>query len=305
MYEILMTGASGFLGKKLIKKLESSGNRVTAISREEVDLSSFEAYRDVPKKKYNKILHLATWTRAGTFCQEYPGDQWLVNEQINLNILRFWRDYASEADFVAFGTSAAYNSEASPLRENDYLLGEPSRDYYGYSTTKVSLLHGLKSLNLQYGLKFQYFIPSMIYGPDYHTDGRTLHFIFDIMLKIYRHKILGCDIYLWGDGSQKREILYIEDAVDIISAFINSEEVGVFNLNSGQSFTIKEIAFNVCSILNVNKNKIMFDISKGIGAKSKLLSNEKINKKFKFNFTPLNVGLENTLNWVIKNYENL
>jgi GDP-L-fucose synthase len=305
MAEILMTGSSGFLGRALLIALESRGHAVTCLTREMVDLSEPGASLNIPRKSYDVILHLATWTRAGRFCREFPGDQWLVNDQINLNMLKFWKEFCLSSKFIGFGTSAVYNSDGLLLREIDYLNSEPVFDYYGYATTKMSLLHGLKSIHLQYNADYQYFIPSMLYGPNYHTDGRDLHFLYDIMRKIYRYTISGKKIILWGDGNEKREILYIDDAVDMIINCLENDTYGVLNLNSGHSFSIKEIVSEICSLLNVDESVISYDKSKGMGKREKLLCNDKLNNVLDKEFTPLGDGLRNTMEWVINHYEDL
>ena len=145
----------------------------------------------------------------------------------------------------------------------------------------------------------------MIYGPNYHTDGRSLHFLYDIMRKIYRNTISEEKIILWGDGNEKREILYIDDAVYTIINCIDKNVCGVMNLSSGQSFSIKEIAAEICTLLNVDPGIIIYDESKGLGKRKKLLCNEELKNVLDTEFTPLGDGLRNTLEWVINHYEDL
>ena len=88
--EILVTGATGFLGTALTARLESLGHRVTALGSRNCDLtkeSSLEAFDD---RRYDQIYHLAAWTQAGDFCLYHPGEQWLINQKINTNILSWW-----------------------------------------------------------------------------------------------------------------------------------------------------------------------------------------------------------------------
>ncbi len=50
---------------------------------------------------------------------------------------------------------------------------------------------GLQSLNKQFGLTYLTVVPSTLYGLNYHTDGRQMHFIFDLIRKIIRGKEYG------------------------------------------------------------------------------------------------------------------
>ena len=36
---------------------------------------------------YDQIIHLAAWTQAGDFCLYHPGEQWIINQQMNTNVL--------------------------------------------------------------------------------------------------------------------------------------------------------------------------------------------------------------------------
>ena len=80
--------------------------------------------------------------------------------------------------------------------------------------TKRMLYAGLLALSKQYSMRYLYLIPSTLYGPGYHTDGRQMHFIFDLVRKILAAKAGGPPAVLWGDGHQRRELVYIDDFVD-------------------------------------------------------------------------------------------
>ena len=165
-------------------------------------------------KRYDFIIHLAAWTKAGNFCLHHSGDQWLINQRINTNILTFWKEFQSQAVFFAMGTSCAYPDGDQLLSEGDYLNGEPSKDLYTYAMTKRMLLEGLRALYRQYGMKYRYLIPSTLYGNDF--DPRDNHFVFDLLKKIYMGVKHDENVVLWGDGYQVRELIHVSDVVQII-----------------------------------------------------------------------------------------
>ena len=80
--------------------------------------------------------------------------------------------------------------------------------------TKRMMEVGLRSINKQFGLKYLTVVPSTLYGPGYHTDDRQLHFIFDLIRKILNAKYNDQEVVLWGNGHQKREIVYIDDFIN-------------------------------------------------------------------------------------------
>jgi hypothetical protein len=88
--------------------------------------------------------------------------------------------------------------------------------------TKRMLLIGLQSLAEQYEMKWLYFIPSTLYGPDF--DKEDSHFIFDLIKKIVNGKFYQEYIELWGDGKQSRELVYIDDAIEYqVDTFVNDK----------------------------------------------------------------------------------
>ena len=131
------------------------------------------------------IFHLAAWTQAGDFCLRHPGEQWLINQKINTNTLNWWQEDQPQAKLIFMGTSCSYSPDCRLLEDN-YMIGEPIESLYTYAMTKRMLLQGARAINQQYGLEYLCTVPSTLYGPGYHTDGRQMHFIFDLVKKIMK-----------------------------------------------------------------------------------------------------------------------
>ena len=296
---ILITGASGFLGRHLSVFLEQKGHNVTKITSKEIDLTNQYSCENIPKLNYHQIYHLAAWTQAGDFCQHHQGEQWIINQQINTNVLNWWKMYCPTAKMIAFGTSASYAPEFE-LVESNYMLGIPLDKYYSYAMTKRMLFAGLRSLNAQFNMNYVYLVPSTLYGPNYHTDGRELHFIYDIIRKILDFKYFNKKIYLWGDGFQERELLYIDDAVENISFLSTETNNSIINIGSGEAITINDFAKICCQITGVDFKNIQYDIDGFVGSKSKVLSNKVIKNLYNTRLTDTYIGLSNTIEW----YEN-
>ncbi len=303
--KILITGASGFLGKFLYKKLSESKHDITIISSKKNDLTKENSLDEFNNIKFDQIFHLAAWTQAGDFCLYHPAEQWIINQKINTNILSWWHKYQSQAKMIAIGTSCSYDPDMSHTEEN-YLKGKPIDSLFTYAMTKRMLLTGLMALNKQYGLEYLYLIPSTLYGPDYHLDGRQMHFIFDLITKILKGKFLSQDIALWGDGNQKRELVYVNDFVDIMLKLIENQSNTIINIGSGKEYSIKEFAEVICKIVGYDEKKIIYDTSKYVGAKSKILVIDKLKQVLpNLQMTNLKSGLENTVKWFFENKEKI
>merc|ERR1712070_293364 len=101
------------------------------------------------------------------------------------------------------------------MGEENYLTGTPISSLFTYAMTKRMLYAGLLALNKQYSLNYLCLVPSTLYGAGYHTDGRQMHFIFDLIRKIIRGKLYNEPVILWGDGTQSRELVFVEDFAKI------------------------------------------------------------------------------------------
>ena len=287
--KVLITGATGFVGRHLVKRLKDENIEVTEISS-----LNFDSMWSLEKNSYEYIIHLAVKTAAGGYCQNHPGEQWIVNSSINTDMLAYWQQFQQRATLITFGSSCGYNNDVKKTEKN-YMLGEPETGYEVYGNIKRNLLVGLRALRKEFNMDSRYLIPSVFYGPEYDLDDK--HFIFDLIRKIVNAKNGGDEVVLWGDGTQTRELIFIDDAVDIILQSMSPVAPKMFNLSSGKSYTLKTYAKTICDIVGYDYNLIKWDTKAFVGSKNKKLVNTHL-KGYKF--TSLKKGLKKT----IKYYEN-
>jgi GDP-L-fucose synthase len=276
MKNALLLGGTSFLGGHLAAALRQRDWEVVSTGSRDFDLRNYDVPETLKSPKFSLIVLLSAWTQAGTFCDTHRGEQWLINQGINTNALRYWHEYQPQAKLVAFGTSVSYD-ETLGFREETYLEGVPHDKYAAYAWSKRSLLVGLQSLAKQFGYQYLYLIPSTLVGPNYHLDGRQLHFIYDIVRKCLRSQLDGGDVILWGDGHQRRELVDVRDAAEWILELAETVSDPIVNLGAGKDYSIRELAGMVCKIIDLPPERLKFDETAFVGVRAKILDISRLN----------------------------
>ena len=304
--KFLITGASGFLGKHLSTRLEKDGHEVTKLSSSTADLTRPDSLYQFNDTKFDQVFHLAAWTQPGSFCDVRRGEQWIVNQQINTHVLAWWKEFQPQAKMIALGTSISYTTEVD-LEETKYMDGIPTDKFYAYAMCKRMMLAGLQCLQKQFGMTYLYLIPSTLYGPGYHTDERQLHFIYDLIRKILRGKMYDEPVILWGDGEQRRELVYVHDFIEMMLSLNKVADNELFNIGSGKDHSIKEFAAIICEQVEYDAGKIRYDTNQYTGAKSKILDIRKMQGALNsddLNAVTLEQGIADSIAWM-KNHKDV
>lgn len=294
---VFVTGGGGFLGRHLIDVLRAGGHTVVAPNSHECNLLRDNSLSTWDEQRFDRIFHLAAWTQAGDFCLRHPGEQWIHNQRINTQVLSWWAEHQPQAKLITIGTSCAYSLER-PLREENYLEGHPIDSLYTYAMTKRMLWVGQGALAQQFGLKHLTVVPSTLYGPGYHTDGRQLHFVFDLIRKILRGRHYGEKVVLWGDGYQRRELIHVEDFVTTMLHLADTVDNELVNIGGGEDHSIREFAALVCEEVGFDPATIQYDTSRYVGAKAKLLEIGKLRQLIEFDPRSIETGLPPVIKWM-------
>ena len=142
--------------------------------------------------------------------------------------------------------------------------------------------------------------PGNLYGPYDKFDPKKSKVIPSLIRKITNRNN---PIKIWGDGNDIKDFLYIEDFCNLLIKIINFDtKFDIFNIASGKSITIKQVIKILTKTENLEKNKILYDLSKPTMIPKRLIDISKVKKLF--NFKPLisiEDGLKKTLNWYKEN----
>ena len=164
-----------------------------------------------------------------------------------------------------------------------------------------------QSYNEQYKTNYKCLMPTNTFGPNDNYDKLNSHFIPALIKKIHDLKKNNYNkIIIWGDGSPKREIIYVDDIADACIYFMNKKITNsLINIGTGKDYTIKDYVKLFLKILAPNqKISIIYDKTKPNGTPRKLMDIN-LAKKYGWTYkTDLTEAIKKTYNHYIANSKN-
>jgi GDP-L-fucose synthase len=303
----MVTGGSGFLGSRVVKKLESRGCSYIFVPRsKQYDLRQKEAIeRAIKDAQPTLIIHLAARVGGIGANRLHPAEFFYDNLMMGVQLLHeAWR--ANVAKFVAVGTICAYPKfTAIPFHEEDLWEGYPEETNAAYGLAKKMLLVQSQAYREQYGYNSIYLLPVNLFGPEDNFDLDTSHVIPALIRKCVEATETGADhIVVWGDGSPTREFLYVDDAAEAIllaaERYDASEPV---NLGSGIDISIKDLVAMIARLTGFN-GAIRWDTSKPNGQPRRCLDTRRAAERFGFQaLVKFEDGLKRTVEWYTEQRE--
>jgi GDP-L-fucose synthase len=294
--KILVTGGSGFIGKKvvdnLIKKRGVLPNKIFIPLEKDCDLRRWEDCQRAVKGM-DIVIHLAAVTGNIEFHKLNPGKIFYDNLIMGTYLMEASR-LAGVEKFLGIGSATEYPKDAPiPLKEKDLWQGYPEEMNAPYSLAKKMLLVQGQAYRQQYGFNAIHLLLTNVFGPEMNLENG---YVISSLIQ----KIEGASkrnekfIELWGTGKPTRDFLYIEDAAEaIVLAVENYDKAEPVNIGSGQEISIRELA----TLMDFN-GEIRWDKSKPDGQLRRFLDTSLAKKEFGFEAkTKLKEGLTETLKW--------
>jgi GDP-L-fucose synthase len=295
--DIWITGGAGFFGRAIAAQL---GSRARVTRRAEVDLLDLEATcRFVEGGGFDGVVHAAGFVGGIGLNQAHPGRMASENLRMGLNLLE--AAARRRGLHVVIVSTVCVYPEAAPIPTPETAMfdGFPSEVTSFYGLAKRMLLTVAEGLRRESGLSYTYLVPTNLYGPGDHFEEEKSHVVPALIQRAVAARDQGAgELVVWGDGSQTRDLLYVEDgARGVEKALDRARSGGVYNLSSGRETSIRELAETICRLVGF-AGRLVWDPTKPGGAPRRALDPGKARRELGFAATTgLEDGLRRTISW--------
>ena len=323
MKTALVLGAGGFIGGHLVTRLKNEGYWVRGV--------------DIKKHEYNKtdvdeffVLDLRNESSVSTaftlngvdstfdevyqlaadmggagyiFTGEHDADVMHNSAMINLNVANQAIKYTNMPK-VFYSSSACMYPEYNQLDPNNPNCSEASAypaapdSEYGWEKLFSERLY--LAYNRNYGLPIRIGRFHNIFGPYGSWNNGKEKAPAAVCRKVAENET---SIEIWGDGEQTRSFLYVDECVEAILRFMQSDFNGPMNIGSDEMVSINQLASMVMQV--ANKNLLIINKPGPQGVRGRNSDNTLIFEKLNWKPSePLIKGIEQTYTWIKNQVEN-
>ncbi len=272
MIKVTVTGACGFIGSHLTKQLIERGFYVVGVDCIDDNLYS----RSVKESRLKSLKQLSDFDFANINIATDELDSSISDSKFVFNLAAIpgqvlsWKLFEKYVESNILGTKKVIDSciknkvtkiihASTSSVYGKFAVGSELQDtkpISPYGITKLAAENLLFALTNSNNLDFTILRYFSVYGPGQRPDMAIQKFLTAIKM--------GQEINITGDGTQKRDITYVQDVVEAtISASSLTEKKQIFNISGGKQFTLNQI-IDECFNVSGRKSKINY-IDRPIG----------------------------------------
>jgi len=242
---ILLTGATGFLGKRVARRLRHGGYEYqptslsmgTDLRKEDETLDLFESIRPV------FVLNCASFVGGIQFGLKHPVEIFENNLRMAINLLK--AAHAVGVNRIVNPISnCAYPAKATLFKEEEFWDGPLHDSVLVYGFVRKASWVGSWAYAEQYGFDVLNLILSNMYGPEDHFEEERSHALGALVMKIVDAKRRGePEVVVWGSGKPVREWLYIDDGAEaMVRGMTVTRQIYPVNIGVGHGVSIRQLA---------------------------------------------------------------
>ena len=292
---VLLTGASGFIGRHCLAPLCAAGYEVHAVSSRERSTERPEAQWHradlldksqldelVTRIKPTHLLHFAWYAVPGKYPSSPENLRWC---QCTLELLHSFADNGGKRAVFA-GTCFEYDSRYGFCNEEL----TPSRPSTFYGVCKNSTREVVAGFSRQFGISSAWGRIFYLFGP-HESEARLVP---ATILALLRGQNVPC-----SHGRQVRDFLHVEDTASAFVSLLQSEVEGTVNIASGEPITIRSLLEQIAGLLN-SQNRVKFGAIAAAPNDPPLLVADTRRLREEVGWQPksrLQEGLKGTINW--------
>ena len=310
MSKILITGGSGFLGRRIVSALKEAGHLVFAPRSAEFNLESGQGVADyfsARKREGNpvdSVVHSAAYYGGLGICLAEP----LTLAARNLKMAAVIFEEAAAAGvrkMISVGSTCAYPGHLTgEMTESQIFDGRCHESVEGYGFSKRAQVVLMTAAHRQYGISCNQIVLSNLYGEHDVFDDYRSHVAAALMRKIANAKLNGGRAVAWGTGKQLRQLLYVGDAAEVIARAVEfSHDDEPINA-PGEEVSIRQLAEAIADVADFPRERIDWDEARPDGVFRKSVSGEKLRALLPdFSPLPFADGIARTVHWYLQNKE--
>jgi nucleoside-diphosphate-sugar epimerase len=309
----LVCGAGGFIGSHLVKRLKAEGMWVRGVDLKypryaetesddfiQGDLRDPYVCRQAVDRKFDEVYQLAADMGGAGFVFVGENDADIMHNSALVNLNMIEACVKRNCKRVFYSSSACMYPEYNQMDPNNPDCSEdsayPANPDSEYGWEKLFSERLYLAYHRNYGLESRVARYHNIFGPlGSWNDGREKS-PAALCRKIATAED-GGSIEIWGDGTQTRSFLYIDECVEGTIRLMRSDHSGPFNIGSDEMVTINRLAELIMQV--AGKSVTINHIDGPLGVRGRNSHNELINERLGWKPTARLVdGLERTYAWI-------
>ena len=274
--KIYVAGHKGLVGSAILRQLYSKGYKNILI-RKRKDLNLLDqnkVFKFLNNEKPQYVFVAAAIVGGILANKNFKAKFIYENLTIQNNIIH-GSYLAGVQNLIFLGSSCIYPKfSKQPIKEKYFLSGKLEETNDAYAIAKIAGIKMCESYNQQFKTNYKCLMPTNTFGPNDNYNKLDSHFVASLIRKIFEIKKNKKNfLKIWGDGTPKREIIYVDDIADACIYFMRKKTKEVLiNIGTGQDATIKKHVLNILKILLPQKKvKVIYDKSKPNGIPRKVL----------------------------------